>query len=338
MTPARPGLVLSLKRLDRLLEHEPGDLTATAEAGLTFGAFQEALGRRGQWLSLDPPNARQGTLGGILASNASGPRRHLYGTMRDLLIGLTMVLADGSIVRGGGKVVKNVAGYDLPKLAIGSFGTLGVLVEATFKLRPRPDTDRLAVARFERVKDAGGGGAGPDGVGPHSLRARPRGPGSAARARARRARGRRAAHRPRRDPGAGGVAVRRAPADTRHRRPRGHARAGRRRAGCPLGGRRRAAARRVPRGHRGDEVGRLAHPGGRSGGVGRRRGAAPWPRRRLQRACRHGHRDRHSRRGLVGSAAAGRWRPPRWRRRWATGARWCRRRAGMRCSSGRRWR
>ena len=155
MTPARPGLVLSLKRLDRLLEHEPGDLTATAEAGLTFGAFQEALGRRGQWLSLDPPNARQGTLGGILASNASGPRRHLYGTMRDLLIGLTMVLADGSIVRGGGKVVKNVAGYDLPKLAIGSFGTLGILVEATFKLRPRPDTDRLALARFERVKDAG---------------------------------------------------------------------------------------------------------------------------------------------------------------------------------------
>ena len=155
VTPARPGLVLSVKRLDRLLEHEPGDLTATAEAGLTLGAFQEALGRRGQWLSLDPPNAHQGTLGGILASNASGPRRHLYGTMRDLLIGLTMVLADGSVVRGGGKVVKNVAGYDLPKLAIGSFGTLGVLVEATFKLRPRPDTDRLVLARFERVKDAG---------------------------------------------------------------------------------------------------------------------------------------------------------------------------------------
>ena len=157
MPPARPGLVLSLKRLDRLLEHEPGDLTATAEAGMTLGAFQDALGQRGQWLSLDPPHARHGTLGGVLASNASGPRRHLYGTARDLLIGLTMVLADGSIVRGGGKVVKNVAGYDLPKLAIGSFGTLGVIVEATFKLRPRPDTDRLIVAVFERVKDAGQG-------------------------------------------------------------------------------------------------------------------------------------------------------------------------------------
>jgi glycolate oxidase FAD binding subunit len=157
MPPARPGLVLSLKRLDRLLEHEPADLTATAEAGMPFVAFQEALGRRGQWLSLDPPHARTATLGGILAGNASGPRRHLYGTARDLLIGLTMVLADGSIVRGGGKVVKNVAGYDLPKLVIGSFGTLGVIVEATVKLRPRPDTDRLVVAGFERVKDAGQG-------------------------------------------------------------------------------------------------------------------------------------------------------------------------------------
>ena len=157
MPPARPGIVLSLKRLDRLVEHEPADLTATAEAGMTLAAFQAALGQRGQWLSLDPPNAREGTLGGILASNASGPRRHLYGTARDLLIGLTMVLADGSVVRGGGKVVKNVAGYDLPKLAIGSFGTLGVIVEATVKLRPRPDTDRLVVAWFERVKDAGAG-------------------------------------------------------------------------------------------------------------------------------------------------------------------------------------
>ncbi|HKZ03894.1 MAG TPA: FAD-binding oxidoreductase [Methylomirabilota bacterium] len=157
LPPARAGIVLSLKRLDRLVEHEPGDLTATAEAGMTLEAFQAALGQRGQWLSLDPPYADQGTLGGILAGNASGPRRHLYGTARDLLIGLTMVLADGSVVRGGGKVVKNVAGYDLPKLAIGSYGTLGVIVEATMKLRPRPETDRMVVASFERVKDAGQG-------------------------------------------------------------------------------------------------------------------------------------------------------------------------------------
>jgi glycolate oxidase FAD binding subunit len=153
--PARLGLVLGLKRLNHVVEHEPADLTATFECGITLAALQAELGKRGQWLSLDPAHADRATLGGILASNASGPRRHLYGTARDLLIGLTVVEADGAVVRGGGKVVKNVAGYDLPKLYIGSFGTLGILVEATLKLRPRPDTDRLIVARFDRLKDAG---------------------------------------------------------------------------------------------------------------------------------------------------------------------------------------
>ncbi|OGK76726.1 MAG: hypothetical protein A2X52_04730 [Candidatus Rokubacteria bacterium GWC2_70_16] len=155
--PAHPGLVLRLGRLARLVEHEPGDLTATVGAGMTLETLQAALGRRGQWLSLDPPEAARATMGGILASNASGPRRHLYGTARDLLIGLTMVLADGTVVRGGGKVVKNVAGYDLPKLAVGSFGTLGVIVEATVKLRPRPDCDRLVIARFQTLAEAGSG-------------------------------------------------------------------------------------------------------------------------------------------------------------------------------------
>ncbi|MCI0547527.1 MAG: FAD-binding oxidoreductase [Candidatus Rokubacteria bacterium] len=155
--PAQLGLVLCLSRMSRLIDHEPGDLTATAQAGMTVAAFQAELGRRGQWLSLDPPQPERATLGGVLAAAASGPRRHLYGTPRDLLIGLTLVLADGSVVKGGGKVVKNVAGYDIPKLAIGSFGTLGVIVEATVKLRPRPDADRLVVARFDRLKDAGQG-------------------------------------------------------------------------------------------------------------------------------------------------------------------------------------
>ncbi len=153
--PSRLGLVLSLRRLDRVLEHEPGDLTATVEAGITLGALQAQLRRSGQWLSLDAACPERATLGGILASNASGPRRHLYGTCRDLLIGLTVVSADGTMVRGGGKVVKNVAGYDLPKLYIGSFGTLGVLVEVTLRLRPLPDEDRLFVGRFERLEDAG---------------------------------------------------------------------------------------------------------------------------------------------------------------------------------------
>jgi glycolate oxidase FAD binding subunit len=153
--PKSLGLVLVLKRLNRLLEHEPGDLTATVEAGMTLAALQRELGRRGQWLSLDPAHAEEATMGGILSSNAAGPRRHLYGSCRDLLIGVTVVTAAGSIVKGGGKVVKNVAGYDLPKLFIGAFGTLGVIVEATVKLRPRPDADRLVIARFARLKEAG---------------------------------------------------------------------------------------------------------------------------------------------------------------------------------------
>jgi len=151
----RAGVVLGLRRLDRLIEHEPGDLTATAQAGLTLGGLQTALRGRGQWLSLDAPDAERATVGGLVAANASGPRRHLYGTVRDLLIGLTVVTAGGAVVRGGGRVVKNVAGYDLPKLFIGSYGTLGVVVEATFKLRPLPDDERLVAARFDRLKDAG---------------------------------------------------------------------------------------------------------------------------------------------------------------------------------------
>src|SRR5262249_35795971 len=95
--PGRVGIVLATRRLNRLAEHEPGDLTATAETGITVGALQSQLGQRGQWLSLDPAFADRATLGGVLAANASGPRRHLYGTCRDLLIGLTVVSADGSI-------------------------------------------------------------------------------------------------------------------------------------------------------------------------------------------------------------------------------------------------
>jgi glycolate oxidase FAD binding subunit len=137
------------------VEHEPGDLTVTAQAGITIADLQRALRARGQWLSLDPPDAEQATLGGVLATNAAGPRRQLYGTVRDLLIGVTVVTADGAVVRGGGKVVKNVAGFDLPKVFVGSYGTLGVITEATLKLRPVPDAERLLAARFERLKDAG---------------------------------------------------------------------------------------------------------------------------------------------------------------------------------------
>jgi glycolate oxidase FAD binding subunit len=155
MPLARAGLVLGLRRLNRLLEHEPGDLTSTVEAGMTVGELQAALRGRGQWLSLDPADAERATIGGVLATDASGPRRHLYGTARDLLIGVKVVTAEGAVVKGGGKVVKNVAGYDLPKLFIGSYGTLGVVVEATFKLRPLPEEERLIRVGFDRLKDAG---------------------------------------------------------------------------------------------------------------------------------------------------------------------------------------
>jgi len=155
MPIAWSGLVLGLSRLNRIVEHEPGDLTVTVEAGLSLSALQTSLRSRGQWLSIDPPDADRATLGGVIAANASGPRRHLYGTARDLLIGVTVVTADGAIVHGGGKVVKNVAGYDLPKLFIGSYGTLGVIVDMTLKLRPVPDHERFVAVAFGAMKDAG---------------------------------------------------------------------------------------------------------------------------------------------------------------------------------------
>jgi glycolate oxidase FAD binding subunit len=155
MPVSRPAIVLGLGRLNALVEHEPGDLTATVQAGMTVAALQTALRARGQWLSLDPPDADRATVGGVLAANAAGPRRQLYGTARDLVIGATVVTGEGAIVRGGGKVVKNVAGYDLPKLFVGSCGTLGVIVEVTVKLRPRPDDERLVAVPFDRLKDAG---------------------------------------------------------------------------------------------------------------------------------------------------------------------------------------
>lgn len=151
----RAGLVVSLRRLAGLLDHEPGDLTATVETGMTVAGLQSALRARGQWLSLDPDDADRATIGGVIAANASGPRRQLYGTARDLLLGVAVVTGDGALVRGGGRVVKNVAGYDLPKLFVGSWGTLGILVEVTLKLRPLPDDERLVAVRFERLKDAG---------------------------------------------------------------------------------------------------------------------------------------------------------------------------------------
>ncbi len=154
-TVTRADAALSVKRLNRILEHESADLVATAECGMTLAAFQEGLGGKGQFLPVDPPHVGRGaTLGGIIASNDSGPERLRYGTTRELLIGMKAVRADGSIFSGGAKVVKNVAGYDLPKLFVGSLGTLGILVEATFRLYPVPEYSRTCIAGFGSLEDS----------------------------------------------------------------------------------------------------------------------------------------------------------------------------------------
>src|SRR6266849_8826503 len=152
--PERFDVLLETTKLRRLLEHEAPDLTCHVEAGITFAEFQAKLATKGQWLALDPPDAQQATIGGILASNASGPKRLRYGTARDIVIGLRVVQASGDIARSGGRVVKNVAGYDLNKLYIGSLGTLGIIIEANFKLQPLPISERTFLLTFLNAADA----------------------------------------------------------------------------------------------------------------------------------------------------------------------------------------
>jgi len=154
--PSRYDIALSLSRLNTVVEHEPADLTATMQAGMTLGELQRRLGGAGQLLPLDPPGGDRVTIGGILAANAWGPWRHAFGSARDMTIGLRVVTAEGRITRAGGRVVKNVAGYDLCKLYIGSLGTLGVILEATFKLAPLPREQRTAVAAFPTAVGACG--------------------------------------------------------------------------------------------------------------------------------------------------------------------------------------
>src|SRR5437870_1332957 len=140
--PRHADLVLSTARLGRVLEHAWGDMTATVQAGCTVAQFQRTLAEHGQRLALDPLWPDRATVGGILATNDSGALRTRYGSLRDLIIGITLALPDGTLAKSGGKVVKNVAGYDLPKLATGSFGTLAVITQAVFRLHPLPHETR----------------------------------------------------------------------------------------------------------------------------------------------------------------------------------------------------
>ena len=136
--PASCDLIINTGRLDKILEHTAGDLVVSVEAGVRLDDLATALAAAGQRLALDPPGT--GTVGGLIATGVAGPLRYRYGSPRDLLIGITVIRADGTIAKAGGKVVKNVAGYDIGKLFAGSYGTLGLITEATFRLHPLPES------------------------------------------------------------------------------------------------------------------------------------------------------------------------------------------------------
>jgi glycolate oxidase FAD binding subunit len=145
--PREPDLTLSTGGMQRVISHNPADMTVTVEAGLPLGDLQEILAESEQWLALDPPTEPAGaTIGGLLATGDSGPRRLRYGALRDLVIGVTLVLADGTVAHAGGHVIKNVAGYDLSKLWYGSLGTLGLVAEVVLRVHPRPEATATVLA------------------------------------------------------------------------------------------------------------------------------------------------------------------------------------------------
>jgi len=152
--PRKADFVLSLERLNRVIEHAWGDMTVTVEAGCTIDKLQSVVREHGQRLGADPMQPERATVGGVLATAESGTLRIRYGAIRDLVLGVEMALADGSVIKAGGKVVKNVAGYDLTKLAIGSLGTLGVITRAVFRLHPIPVAPATFAAMLPTAAEA----------------------------------------------------------------------------------------------------------------------------------------------------------------------------------------
>jgi glycolate oxidase FAD binding subunit len=150
--PTACDIVLHMGRISGVIEHASGDMTVSVRAGTSLADLQSEIARAGQFLAIDPPVP--GTVGGSIATGDSGPRRLRYGGLRDMLLGVTFVRADGTVAHAGGKVVKNVAGYDLPKLLTGSLGTLGVIVEATFRLYPIPAASATIVSKNISVTEA----------------------------------------------------------------------------------------------------------------------------------------------------------------------------------------
>jgi glycolate oxidase FAD binding subunit len=139
---------LSTEGLDEIVEHNVGDLTAVLEAGVPLSRAQQRFAEAGQMLALDPPDPGA-TIGGVVATNDSGPLRSRYGGVRDLVVGMRVALADGTVAKSGGKVIKNVAGYDLAKLFVGSFGTLGAILEVAVRLYPLPPATATVVGRSD---------------------------------------------------------------------------------------------------------------------------------------------------------------------------------------------
>ena len=151
---ARPDVVLSTAGLNRVIEHAWADMTVTVEAGCTVASLQNTLAQHGQRLAIDPLWPERATIGGILATNDSGALRLRFGSLRDLIIGMTVALPDGTLAVSGGKVVKNVAGYDLPKLMTGAIGTLGVVTQAIFRLHPLPIATKTLSAQLPTLEAA----------------------------------------------------------------------------------------------------------------------------------------------------------------------------------------
>ena len=151
--PRRLDLIVSTARMSEVLEHTPGDQIVRLEAGVKLEDLQEHISSSDQMLAVDPPESGS-TIGGIVAANSSGPRRYRYGTIRDLIIGITVVLHDGTVAKAGGKVVKNVAGYDLSKLFTGSLGSLGIIATANFRLHPRPEASRTVAVEVAGPEQA----------------------------------------------------------------------------------------------------------------------------------------------------------------------------------------
>lgn len=152
--PERLDVVVGVGMLPYLVDHNPGDLTVSVGAGTTFGLLQQRLAEEDQWLPLDPPLSGRRTVGGILAANLAGPLSLSHGTARDFVLGVRVASADGTVTKSGGNVVKNVTGFDLPKLHIGALGTLGIILQATFKVLPLPKEDRTLASAFDDLGKA----------------------------------------------------------------------------------------------------------------------------------------------------------------------------------------